>query len=41
MTSPSTRRRSLENTIQVIREALAKDDSSMGLLFLPFFLSLL
>ncbi|KAL8283381.1 hypothetical protein RQP46_005791 [Phenoliferia psychrophenolica] len=29
MTSPSTRRRSLENTISLIREAMSKDDSSM------------
>ncbi|POY71124.1 calcineurin family phosphoesterase [Rhodotorula taiwanensis] len=28
-TSPSTRRRSLENTISMIREAMSKDDSSM------------
>lgn len=28
-TSPSTRRRSLENTIQTIREAMSKNDSSM------------
>lgn len=30
MTSPSTRRRSLENTISMIREAMSKDDSQMG-----------
>lgn len=30
MTSPSTRRRSLENTISMIREAMTKDDSRMG-----------
>ncbi|KAK4699313.1 hypothetical protein P7C70_g6951, partial [Phenoliferia sp. Uapishka_3] len=29
MTSPSTRRRSLENTISLIREAMNKDDTSM------------
>lgn len=34
MTSPSTRRRSLENTISLIREAMSKEDSSMGA---PFF----
>lgn len=30
MTSPSTRRRSLENTFTMIREAMNKDDSSIG-----------
>jgi serine/threonine-protein phosphatase 2B catalytic subunit len=30
MTSPSTRRRSLENTFSMIREAMNKDDSSIG-----------
>jgi len=29
-TSPSTRRRSLENTISMIREAMSKNDESMG-----------
>lgn len=29
-TSPSTRRRSLENTMSIMREAMAKSDSSMG-----------
>ncbi|KAM0748455.1 Metallo-dependent phosphatase [Meredithblackwellia eburnea MCA 4105] len=37
MTSPSTRRRSLENTINLIREAMNKDDTSMGALLAPFF----
>jgi serine/threonine-protein phosphatase 2B catalytic subunit len=38
-TSPSTRRRSLENTISMIREAMSKDDKSMGAFFSlsPFF----
>lgn len=31
MTSPSTRRRSLENTISMIREAMSKDDTQMGM----------
>jgi serine/threonine-protein phosphatase 2B catalytic subunit len=30
MTSPSTRRRSLENTISMIREAMTKDTTQMG-----------
>lgn len=34
MTSPSTRRRSLENTISMIREAMSKDTSQMGTLSL-------
>lgn len=33
MTSPSTRRRSLENTISMIREAMSKDTSQMGTRF--------
>ena len=37
MTSPSTRRRSLENTISLIREAMTSDDSKMGSFFLSFF----
>lgn len=41
MTSPSTRRRSLENTISLIREAMTSDDSRMGsstfLFLLPSF----
>lgn len=32
-TSPSTRRRSLENTISMIREAMSKNDESMGMSF--------
>lgn len=38
MTSPSTRRRSLENTISMIREAMSKDDSQMGTSSSSFFL---
>lgn len=34
-TSPSTRRRSLENTISMIREAMSKNDESMGQSLLP------
>ena len=34
-TSPSTRRRSLENTMVMMREAMSKSDSSMGELFVP------
>lgn len=35
MTSPSTRRRSLENTISMIREAMSRDTTQMGMLSIP------
>lgn len=35
-TSPSTRRRSLENTMSMMREAMNKNDSSMGAFALSF-----